>query len=50
MNTLMLGLGYSSGYVVQGGDVGSKVARVIAAKHDECKGKIRSVPYQGPSH
>jgi microsomal epoxide hydrolase len=50
INKLMLGLGYGSGYVVQGGDVGSKVARVIAAKHDECKGKIRSVPYQGPSH
>ncbi|KEQ74205.1 alpha/beta-hydrolase [Aureobasidium namibiae CBS 147.97] len=39
MNMLMLNLGYEAGYMVQGGDVGSKVARVIAAKHDECKGK-----------
>lgn len=35
----MLILGYGSGYIVQGGDVGSKVARVMAAKHEECKGK-----------
>ncbi|KAI4762479.1 alpha/beta-hydrolase [Aureobasidium sp. EXF-3400] len=37
MNQLMLNLGYGAGYMVQGGDVGSKVARVIAAKHGECK-------------
>jgi len=39
MNQLMLNLEYGAGYMIQGGDVGSKVARVIAAKHDECKGK-----------
>ncbi|KAI4726297.1 alpha/beta-hydrolase [Aureobasidium sp. EXF-10728] len=37
MNQLMLELGFGVGYLVQGGDVGSKVARVMAAKHDECK-------------
>jgi microsomal epoxide hydrolase len=46
MNKLMLGLGYGSGYVVQGGDVASKVDRVIAAKHDECRGKNISVRYR----
>ncbi|KAH0148905.1 alpha/beta-hydrolase, partial [Aureobasidium melanogenum] len=37
MNRLMLNLGYGAGYTVQGGDVGSKVARVMAVKHEECK-------------
>ncbi|CAD0115021.1 unnamed protein product, partial [Aureobasidium uvarum] len=37
MNQLMLRLGFGAGYMVQGGDVGSKVARVMAAKYDECK-------------
>ncbi|KAL9621026.1 MAG: hypothetical protein Q9160_004544 [Pyrenula sp. 1 TL-2023] len=34
---LAVSLGFGNGFVVQGGDVGSKVARVIAAKHEECK-------------
>jgi microsomal epoxide hydrolase len=44
MNQLMLNLGYGAGYMVQGGDVGSKVARVIATKHGECKGKMIFCP------
>lgn len=36
MNQLMLDLGFGTGYVVQGGDVGSKVARVLAAEHASC--------------
>ncbi|CAD0100793.1 unnamed protein product [Aureobasidium mustum] len=44
MNQLMLNLGFGAGYMVQGGDVGSKVARVMAAKHDECRGKHLSIP------
>ncbi|EPE31760.1 alpha/beta-Hydrolase [Glarea lozoyensis ATCC 20868] len=35
---LMKDLGFGNGYLVQGGDVGSKVARVMAAEHDSCKG------------
>ncbi|KAK9789088.1 putative Epoxide hydrolase N-terminal domain-containing protein [Seiridium cardinale] len=31
LDTLMVGLGFGDGYVVQGGDVGSKVARVLGA-------------------
>ncbi|KAJ7583429.1 Alpha/Beta hydrolase protein [Mycena floridula] len=36
-NKLMVGLGFGDGYVVQGGDVGSKVARVMAAEQANCK-------------
>jgi microsomal epoxide hydrolase len=37
---LLVGLGFVDGYVVQGGDIGSKVGRIMAAKHDSCKGNI----------
>ncbi|KAF4335453.1 microsomal epoxide hydrolase [Fusarium beomiforme] len=37
VNSLMIQLGFGSGYVSQGGDIGSKVTRVLAASHDECK-------------
>lgn len=42
---LAVSLGFGDGFVVQGGDVGSKVARVIAAKHEECKGLLRVLSY-----
>lgn len=42
MNTFMTQLGFGEGYVVQGGDIGSKVARVIAAEYDACKGVRRN--------
>lgn len=38
MDKLMVGLGFGSGYVSQGGDVGSFVSRVLAAKYKSCKG------------
>ncbi|OSS48545.1 hypothetical protein B5807_07024 [Epicoccum nigrum] len=39
INKLMVSLGFgTSGYLVQGGDIGALVARVIAARYDECKG------------
>ncbi|CAF3994402.1 unnamed protein product [Adineta steineri] len=37
INRLVIGLGFEQGYVVQGGDIGSKVARVMAAEHASCK-------------
>ncbi|OKL55701.1 hypothetical protein UA08_09051 [Talaromyces atroroseus] len=37
VNQLMLNLGFGTGYVVQGGDVGSKIGRVIGAKYESCK-------------
>ncbi|KAF1844323.1 alpha/beta-hydrolase [Cucurbitaria berberidis CBS 394.84] len=39
MHKLLLSLGFGpTGYLVQGGDIGSLVSRVIAATYDECKG------------
>jgi microsomal epoxide hydrolase len=39
LNRLVVGLGFEQGYVVQGGDIGSKIARVMAAEHASCKGE-----------
>lgn len=38
MNNLMVGLGFGSGYLVQGGDLGSFVSRILAMGYDACKG------------
>lgn len=37
MDALMVGLGFGSGYVSQGGDIGSFITRVLGAKYDTCK-------------
>ena len=37
MDKLMRGLGFSSGYIAQGGDLGSYVARVLGVTSDACK-------------
>lgn len=37
MDGLMVGLGFGSGYVAQGGDIGSFVSRVLAVTADACK-------------
>jgi len=36
-DALIVELGFGAGYVVQGGDIGSKVGRVMAAEHGSCK-------------
>ncbi|KAK5674342.1 hypothetical protein LTS10_012926 [Elasticomyces elasticus] len=33
VEALMIGLGYRDGYIAQGGDIGSFVARILAARH-----------------
>ncbi|KAJ8608708.1 hypothetical protein MRB53_039510 [Persea americana] len=38
IHDLMKRIGFSSGYLVQGGDLGSFTSRVIAAKYEECRG------------
>ena len=38
LNKLMVGLGFGSGYIAQGGDVGSFECRVLATYYEECKG------------
>jgi len=38
MNSLMLELGFGgTGYVSQGGDIGSRISRLLGAKHEACK-------------
>lgn len=38
INSLMTGLGFGSGYLVHGGDLGSFVSRILVGAHDACKG------------
>ena len=38
MNSLMIELGFGeTGYVSQGGDIGSRLSRLLGAKHEACK-------------
>ncbi|KAL8743847.1 MAG: hypothetical protein Q9190_003836 [Brigantiaea leucoxantha] len=37
MNKLMISLGFARGYTAQGGDIGSKVSRVLAVSYEACK-------------
>ncbi|CAK1356652.1 unnamed protein product [Cercospora beticola] len=37
VNALMVGLGFGGGYVAQGGDIGSFVARILGATYEGCK-------------
>ncbi|KAJ6104879.1 alpha/beta-hydrolase [Penicillium sp. IBT 16267x] len=37
MNQLMLDLGFGGGYVAQGGDLGSMLARIMSVQYNECK-------------
>lgn len=37
LNQLMLDLGFGDGYVAQGGDIGSRLSRVLAVEHTACK-------------
>lgn len=39
LDQLMKDLGFESGYIAQGGDIGSRVARGLAVDHESCKGK-----------
>lgn len=43
LDRFMDNLGFGSGYVVHGGDLGSDTARVMGAKHASCKGESRMV-------
>ncbi|UPL04300.1 hypothetical protein LCI18_015234 [Fusarium solani-melongenae] len=36
MNKLMIGLGFGSGYISQGGDIGAFVSWILAVNHKEC--------------
>ena len=45
-NRLMILLGFEDGYVVQGGDIGSKTARLMAVNYASCKGNYCSAERQ----
>ncbi|KIW96218.1 uncharacterized protein Z519_03286 [Cladophialophora bantiana CBS 173.52] len=38
LNDLMVGLGFGSGYLAHGGDLGSFMSRLVAMNYDACKG------------
>lgn len=38
MHQLMMDLGFSKGYLAQGGDLGSLLARIMSVNYQECKG------------
>lgn len=38
LHKLMCGLGFEAGYALQGGDIGSYTARIMAGMFDSCKG------------
>jgi hypothetical protein len=37
MNRLMLDLGFGDGYIAQGGDLGSMLARIMSVQYNACK-------------
>lgn len=52
LHNLMVGLGFGSGYLAQGGDLGSFVSRLLALRYDACKGmhvNMMSMPPSGSS-
>lgn len=45
MDKLLVGLGFGSGYLVQGGDIGSAVCRILALNYEACKGMQYVFPF-----
>lgn len=43
MNQLMVDLGFGSGYIVQGGDIGSRVAKTLGGEYEACKVRAPNV-------
>jgi len=49
LDKLMANLGFDAGYVATGGDIGSSVARILAARYDSCKAmQINCCPMREP--
>ncbi|KAF7585286.1 hypothetical protein BBP40_011436 [Aspergillus hancockii] len=49
IDTLMKNLGFESGYIAQGGDIGSRVARHLAVGYESCKA-VHLTPPEGVSN
>lgn len=43
MNQVMLNLGFGSGYVAQGGDIGPRISRLLGTRYVACKGRLASL-------
>jgi pimeloyl-ACP methyl ester carboxylesterase len=48
LHSLMMGLGFGSGYLAQGGDIGSFVSQFLSARYEECKGMHLNMIGMGP--
>ncbi|KAK0845481.1 hypothetical protein LTS02_015287 [Friedmanniomyces endolithicus] len=48
MHKLMVGIGFESGYLAQGGDIGSSIARHLAVNYDACRGMHLNAYFTGP--
>lgn len=42
LDQLMRSIGFERGYVAQGGDIGSRIARNLAVDYPSCKGKPKT--------
>ena len=42
LDHLMRDLGFESGYIAQGGDIGSRIARILGVDYASCRGMINS--------
>ncbi|PWY75919.1 epoxide hydrolase [Aspergillus eucalypticola CBS 122712] len=47
INKVMLNLGFEDGYVAQGGDIGSRIGRILAVDHESCKAVHLNACYMG---
>ncbi|OJK02015.1 hypothetical protein ASPACDRAFT_1897171 [Aspergillus aculeatus ATCC 16872] len=51
INQVMVNLGFEGGYVAQGGDIGSRIGRIMAVDYDACKAVHLNACYMGkPAH
>ena len=49
LNSLMTNLGFGSGYIATGGDIGSSIARILAARYLSCKAMhVNYLPIKTP--
>ncbi|KAK0910435.1 hypothetical protein LTR91_017110 [Friedmanniomyces endolithicus] len=48
VHKLMVGIGFGSGYLAQGGDIGSSIARHLAVNYDACRGMHLNAYFTGP--
>jgi len=50
IDELMRGLGFGSGYIAQGGDIGSIVSCLLSERFEACKGGVSPFPFPAFVH